>query len=186
MIFSVTYYLELDIKYHSSSSSSFGYIIQLSNKDFKCTKHCFECHMVFYVILAILKYHHPNLPLVHALLVYHAPQHLCNKMLSWMIEIWMKKYSRSDDNGRFVDLLCPNRFTRNDKLILGLHVVLVTLHGRFPTTMFCLISVGWNLVWPTLILQYLPWLTLVILQYLPCLEFSSKYEYKITHTNFHT
>jgi hypothetical protein len=68
-------------------------------------------------------------------------------MLSWMIEIWMKKYSKSDDNGRIVDLLCPYRFTRNDKLMLGLHIVLVTLHGWFTTTMFCLISVGGKFMW---------------------------------------
>ena len=32
---------------------------------------------------------------------------------------------------------------------------------------------GWNLVWPTLVLRYLP-----------CLEFSSKYEDEKTHIKF--
>ena len=59
---------------------------------------------MFCVILAIMKYYHPNLPLVNPLLVYHAPYHLCNDLLSWMIEIWMKKYSTSEDNGKIVQI----------------------------------------------------------------------------------
>ena len=31
--------------------------------------------------------------------------------------------------------------------------------GSFVTTLICLISVGWKLVWPTLISEYLPWST---------------------------
>ena len=47
--------------------------------------------------------------------------HLCDELLSWMIEIWMKNHLVSDRNCNIVNLQCPNnvRFT----LSVGVQVV---------------------------------------------------------------
>ena len=38
----------------------------------------------------VYKYYHPNLFLVHPILVYFPFEHFYNELLSWMIEIWIK------------------------------------------------------------------------------------------------
>jgi hypothetical protein len=54
-------------------------------------------------------------------------------MLSWTIEIWMKKHVVSDSNQNIVNLDC---------LMLGLHLVLVTLHhGSESVTINIMFSV---------------------------------------------
>jgi hypothetical protein len=37
----------------------------------------------------------------------------------------------SDNSHNIVNPQCPRKFTRNDQIMLGLHLVLVTLYGRF-------------------------------------------------------
>ena len=59
------------------------------------------CHMAFSVIvvtfqLTLLMNKFNQMSYIEQVLVYFASKHVCNEMLSWMIEIWMENYLLSD------------------------------------------------------------------------------------------
>jgi hypothetical protein len=48
-----------------------------------------------------------------------------------MIEIWMKHHLLSDNIYNVVNPKCPIHFYKEWRILLGLHLVLVTLHRQF-------------------------------------------------------
>ena len=52
-------------------------------------------------------------------------------MLTWMDEIWMKSHLASDGNATLSIYEAQILFTKMSESFFGLHLVLVTLHGRF-------------------------------------------------------
>ena len=95
------------------------------------TKHCIECHMVFYVTCAdfLIKWHFVWIILQVCIVISTSFQfiqmsavetnffgcyHFCNEMLSWMIGNWIKRAFVCDSVN--VILKGPKKLTWDDKL----------------------------------------------------------------------
>jgi len=56
---------------------------------------------------------------------------LGDEILSCMTEIWMKYQLVSDNTNNIVNLCAQTLFTRNEEIMVGSQLMLVTLHMRF-------------------------------------------------------
>jgi hypothetical protein len=56
-----------------------------------------------------------SMPVTETQLVYCAPKYLCNKILSWMIKIWMKFHLVSDNYCNDINYNPFPETTRNDE-----------------------------------------------------------------------
>ena len=129
-------------KSHVAEDTSYAYIIWYQVLTIS-SKYCIECHMLLYVTMQILWWHFlgislqfymSSLLIPYALLVYFASQHFCNEFGSWMIEGWMEN---SLSKWRYLQHCSPKTpkvFYNEWQILLGLHLVWATLHGRFTTS----------------------------------------------------
>ena len=53
---------------------------------------------------------------------------ICDERSSWVFEIWMKKHTVCDTNCNIVKSIMPSKNYKEWQIMLGLHLVLVTLH----------------------------------------------------------